>query len=62
MSISIKSNADATLMSQRLGRANDFVKENIQRLSSGDRLQDGRNDSGALSVFVETPGKTKGNK
>ena len=53
MSISIKSNADATLMSQRMGRANNLVKENIQRLSSGVRLQNGRHDPGALSVSIK---------
>ena len=42
MSISIKNFADATLMSQRMGRANNLVKESIQRFSSGVRLQNGR--------------------
>ena len=42
MSISIKNFADATLMSQRMGQANNLVKESIQRFSSGVRLQNGR--------------------
>ena len=59
MSISIKSNADATLMSQRMGRANNLVKENIQRLSSGVRLQNGRHDPGALSVSIKLEANQK---
>ena len=59
MSISIKSNADATLMSQRMGRANNLVKENIQRLSSGVRLQNGRHDPGAISVSIKLQANQK---
>ena len=53
MSISFKSNADATLMSQRMGKVSGFVQKNIGRMSNGDRVMKGKHDLGALSVALK---------
>ena len=53
MCFSIKSKAVASLMSHRVGRVISLVKENVQRLSSGVRLRNGRHDPIALSVSIK---------
>ncbi|MEC8541853.1 MAG: hypothetical protein VXY53_08455 [Candidatus Thermoplasmatota archaeon] len=50
MPIVVNSNASATAASFNLSKANDALRQSLERLSSGKRINNAGDDAGGLSV------------